>query len=104
MISLIRASAGLIVWAGAFSLLYALHGIGCSARWPTIAVTPGITLHRLVLIVAWLLCIGAGLALVMMTKGARSTLLDRLARRSSIVGLAATIVTGLPVLLLPDCL
>jgi len=104
VIALLRASVGLILWAAAFCLLYALHGIGCSARWPSIAVLWGLNLHRIVLIAAWLICIGAGVIAVVSTKASRLTLLDRLAHRSAVIGLSANFVTGLPVLLLPDCL
>ncbi len=53
MIALLRMSAGLIGWAIAFCLLYALHGIGCASGW---AITPvmGASLHRVVLLAAWI--------------------------------------------------
>jgi len=104
VIALLRASAGLIVWAFAFCLLYSLHGIGCAARWPSITVLGGLDLHRFALIAAWLACIVANIAITLAVRRPRKTLIDRLAWRSALVGLGATVVTGLPILLLPACL
>jgi hypothetical protein len=60
MIQLLRMTAGLFHWAVAFSVLYGLHGIGCSAGWERVAVA-GTSLHRLLLILSWFLHGQAGL-------------------------------------------
>jgi hypothetical protein len=104
MSALLRMSAGLIVWAVAFCLLYALHGLSCARGWATIGL--GVTsVHHAALIAAWLLCIGVGIAIAAWRWPARSgTLVDRTGWRLALIGVAATAITGLPILTLPACL
>lgn len=99
---LLRLSAGLVVWAVAFCLLYGLHGIGCTRGWADIGLGPA-SLHRGVLVVAWLACVAAGIGVALWLRSARDTLLDRAAWHLALVGVAATLVTGLPILTLPAC-
>lgn len=105
MIALIRMIAGLLVWAAAFCLLYGLHGIGCARGWDAISAGPA-SLHRTVLTGAWLACLIAGGLLLIHLRRARHApgLLDRTAVHVALTGLAATAVTGLPILTLPACL
>ncbi|MGN5375594.1 hypothetical protein [Sphingomonas hankookensis] len=104
MIALLRMTAGLFHWALAFGVLYGLHGIGCSAGWARIMVA-GTSLHRLLLILAW---IGGAAAGVMLTGWLRrtggNTLLDRGAVILGWVGVAAIVVGGLPIVTIPACL
>jgi hypothetical protein len=104
MIALIRMSAGLIGWAVAFCLIYALHGIGCAAGWAAIPAM-GVSLHRLVLLTAWLASVAATLGIALWLHRQRHGALD--ARAGAVLGwtgLAATVAGGLPILLVPDCL
>lgn len=104
MSALVRMSAGLIVWAVAFCLLYALHGLGCARGWATIRL--GVTnAHQAVLVAAWLSCIGLGTAVAASRWRTRSgTLVDRTGWRLALIGIAATAITGLPIFTLPACL
>ena len=52
MIPLLRACAGLIGWAIAFSALYALQGAACASGWQSVAGVGGISVARLLLILA----------------------------------------------------
>lgn len=104
MTALWRMSAGLVVWAAAFCILYGLHGIGCSAGWSSRIGPAGIDLHRGVLVVAWLACIAAGIAVAMWLRPSDPGLVGRTAWRTALIGLGATVVTGLPILILPACL
>jgi hypothetical protein len=104
MIALVRMSAGLIVWAVAFCVLYALHGLGCARGWATIGLG-ATSAHRAALIAAWLLCIGTGIGVAVWRWPARSgTLVERTGWRLALVGVAATAITGLPIVTLPACL
>lgn len=110
MIAFIRMSAGLGLWTVVFALLYALHGVGCEAGWATTRVA-GISLHRMVLLAAWIAGSGAGLLLALAFQRIPASgdaeggpVVTRVSRISAWVGLAATIVGGLPVLLVPACL
>lgn len=110
MIAFIRMSAGLALWAVIFSLLYALHGVGCEVGWATTRVL-GMSLHRLVLLAAWIAGSGAALLLALAfqrlpasTDAEGGAVVTRVSRISAWVGLAATLAGGLPVLLVPACL
>ncbi|MHA6723910.1 hypothetical protein [Sphingomonas sp. RS2018] len=105
MTALLRMSGGLIVWAVAFCVLYALHGIGCGAGWATMRIA-GVGLHRAALVAAWLACLAAGGAVVLATRSGRdgAALIERTAWRIALVGLAATAITGLPIVTIPACL
>jgi hypothetical protein len=104
MIALVRMSAGLIVWAVAFCVLYALHGLGCARGWATIGLG-ATSAHRAVLIAAWLLCIGTAIGVAVWRWPARTgTLVERTGWRLALVGVAATAITGLPIVTLPACL
>jgi hypothetical protein len=105
MSALLRMTAGLTLWAIAFCLLYGLHGIGCARGWATIAVA-GTSLHRAALAALWIACLAAGAALVARSRPHRhaQALVDRAAFPIALIGLVATLFTGLPILLLPACL
>ncbi|MDQ0836531.1 hypothetical protein [Sphingomonas faeni] len=103
MRALVRMSAGLIVWAIAFCLLYALHGLGCARGWATIRFGET-SAHQTALIAGWLLCIGMGIGIAVWQWPARSgTLVDRTGFRLALIGVAATAITGLPIFTLPAC-
>lgn len=100
---LIRLTLGLIWWSIAFAGLYALHGIGCGAGWHHVTLA-GISLHRLALGGAWLgtILVAAGVAWALRPR--EQAPLARAAAVLGLAGLGATIATGLPILIVPDCL
>jgi len=99
---LARTSAGLILWAFGFSVLYALQGTGCAYGWQEIALFGG-TLLRWVLIVTWLLLVAAGLALLRLTVSASSDFEKRVTFATTLAGAGAMLVTGSPVALTSAC-
>jgi len=99
---LLRWTGGLIVWAAGFNLLYALHGIGCSAGWDALPLGP-FSGFRWSLILGWLAPATAGAWLVWRERRPRDRH-GKLALACAVTGLAATITTGTPVLFFPDCL
>ncbi|TCH98309.1 hypothetical protein EJV46_14095 [Roseococcus sp. SYP-B2431] len=102
MTFLARASAGLMLWAFGFSLLYALHGIGCAGGWDEVAMA-GATLFRWALVGTWcLLCLGA-VALMRRAWAAPAGFERGLGLVSALAGLAAILVTGAPVVLTSAC-
>ena len=50
----VRACIGPTLWALAFVVVYALHGMGCAWGWPAVA-TPLGSLHTVVLVGTWAL-------------------------------------------------
>lgn len=104
MIALLRAVAGLIVWALAFSAIYGLQGLVCGLRWQAVALGP-LSLGRALLILLWL----AFVALLswmnwrFWPRRKDSGLLSRLAAATALIGLVATAYTGLPVVSTSVC-
>lgn len=102
MTFLARASAGLLLWAFGFSLLYALHGLGCAGGWNEVPLAGG-TLFGWVLASTWVvLCLGAA-AVLRWAWALPPGLEGRLSRTSALAGLAAMAVTGAPVVLTSAC-
>ncbi|WP_228242310.1 hypothetical protein [Porphyrobacter sp. GA68] len=102
MTALIKMVSGLIAWAVSFSVLYALHGLGCALGWTEQAV-PGLTQARVVLLVTWILLIAAhGVLLVWLLRSC-ATQMQRIGVAIGWIGLGATIVTGLPILAISSC-
>lgn len=104
MMALLRATAGLIGWALAFSLLYAVQGLVCSPRvWPWVHALP--LSGRELLIAAWLLCLAALAVLTMrLWPGpGRQPMLRWLAGILALIGLVSTAFTGFPVLIATTC-
>lgn len=98
MSGLLRACAGLIVWAVVFGALYAIEGIGCAGGWNPVTL-------RTLLIAVWLVGLG-GLAWLSWRWWPRSgdALIDWIAGVVAIVGLVSTLWTGIPVATLSVCL
>ena len=104
MIALLRMTAGLTHWAVAFCVLYGLHGMGCAGGAAAIAAGPT-SLHRLILMLAWVGGIVAGgLLTLWLQRTGRRTLPDRIGIVLGWVGVAAIVVTGLPIVTLPACI
>ena len=102
MMFLARTSAGLILWASGFSLLYGLHGIGCASGWNEIQMADG-TLLRWLLVSTWvLLCLGAT-AVIWLARTTLSGFERQLSVTSAVAGFAATLIAGAPVVLNSPC-
>lgn len=93
---LLRLSAGLIGWAAAFCLIYALHGLGCAGAWDA-------SRFRWAMLVAWGISIAATLGVALWLTRRRGTSLERAAAALGWVGLAATIITFIPIAIVPAC-
>ena len=102
MMLLARISAGMLLWAFGFSLLYALHGLGCTQGWGVSLL--GGSLFRWILVVPWLLLIGGGAYLIWWTRAMGAGFARRVALLCSVAGLVGTIVTGAPVVITSACL
>ncbi len=102
MIALIRMTAGLILWGIAFAVLYGLHGIGCAAGWAGTVAGP-VSVQHLVLGTVWIGFVAGGIALAWASRRGGDELVERTAWRLGVVGAAATLVTGLPIVTLPAC-
>lgn len=104
MTALLRAAAGLIVWAIVFAALYALQGLACALGWDKWQVA-GASLARLVLLAVYTGGIGV-LALLCWRyrpRVSRRQFLDRLAFAGAAAGLFSLIYTGLPVIAASIC-
>ena len=100
---LARASGGMLLWAFGFCLLYALHGLGCASAWDGVPLLGG-SLFRWILDVVWL-CLGCGGVAIIRWAAARPAGFERtLTAASGVTGLAGTIVTGSPIVLISSCL
>lgn len=102
MIVLLRLTAGLIGWAAAFCLIYALHGLGCAGGWDARPFAGG-SLHRWVLIAGWAVSLAATTTIALVLMRYRATPLDRAAAALGWVGVAATAITFVPILVIPAC-
>lgn len=96
---------GPTLWAAWFVLAYGLHGYGCS-RFAAVANTAFGT-HQWLQVAAWL---GTLMLHVVLVRLARTRARDseatrgrHLALQGNVIGLASTLFTGVPVLLIPPC-
>jgi len=104
MTALLRAAAGLIMWAIIFAALYALQGLACALGWDQRLIA-GASLARLVLLAVYTSGIGV-LALLCWRyrpRVSRRQFLDRLAFAGAAAGLFSLIYTGLPVVAASIC-
>ncbi|MBJ2149791.1 hypothetical protein [Paracoccus sp. IB05] len=97
----LRALLGPTLWAVAFAVIYAAHGIGCARGWPAYQAPVG-DLHHFTMILLWLLAVGAASAILWRAPRGNDTS-DRIIRAGGWIGLAATILTLFPVLGLTSC-
>ena len=102
MIALVRMVSGLALWAVAFSLLYALHGLGCSLDWTEPSLF-GLTQLKIGLIAVWGGLVLAQGALIVWLRRYRDTQIDLIAIAIGWIGLFATAVGGVPVLAISSC-
>lgn len=95
-----RALAGLALWAGGFTLLYALHGTLCGlgAAW---FAQPA---RQALLVGAWLILVAlAGAWAMVVTRRRSATFPARLELAGAWAGLVGLVFTGAPVLLQAHC-
>lgn len=96
-----RALLGPTLWAIAFSVIYAAHGLGCAQGWPARTAPIG-DLHHFILIILWLAALAAAGAILWHAPRGDG-LSDRIIQAGSWIGLVATILTLFPVLGLTTC-
>lgn len=107
---LLLVAAGFVIWASAFTLLYAGLSVGCMAGWQS-EVIAGVTLLRAVLLAIWsahLAALGA-LLIYCVRLGRRSAnrtfgFLRRAAIGSTMAAIAATVWTGAVIPAATPCL
>ncbi|MCW2370235.1 hypothetical protein [Sphingobium sp. B11D3D] len=104
MTALFRAMAGLIAWAMAFALLYAVQGLSCAWGWDDAGLA-SVSAARVVLVVIYLVSVGAAawLCWVFRPRSSRMDLLAWLAFASAVTGLVSILYTGIPVLTATIC-
>ncbi|NEW89353.1 hypothetical protein DU475_19090 [Rhodopseudomonas sp. WA056] len=107
---LLLIPAGFVIWASAFTLLYAALSLGCVAGWQS-EVIAGMTPVRLVLLVVWLVHLAALIVLLIYCVHLRHRSADRtfgFLRRaaigSTVAALAATVWTGVAIPAVTPCL
>lgn len=98
-----RMVAGLVLWAIVFTVLYALHGVGCERGWAQGQLL-GVSLHRAVLIAVWILGTATGLALALAVDWHRERMTERIGYWMAWTGVVSIFASGLPVAVVPDCL
>lgn len=102
MMLLARASMGMIWWAFGFSLLYALHGLGCANGWNSVSLAGG-SLFRWILVGIWLV-LGFGGAIVIRRAWIMPVGFERsLAVACGIAGFFGTALTGTPLMVSSTC-
>jgi hypothetical protein len=96
--ALLRAVAGLVLWAAGFSIIYGVHGLACAdaARVTT-------ALYRWAILATWCVAIAGGAWLVWRARTA-DDFTGRMALAGAGIGLCATVATGVPILVFPVCL
>lgn len=100
---LLQLSAGLILWAAGFSLLYALHGLGCESGWHSHAFLGG-TLFRWIMVATWgALCLST-VAVALKSMRLPAGFPRKVGVAAAFAGLAAMVVTGAPVALTSACI
>lgn len=102
MIALVRMVSALVLWAVAFSVLYALHGLSCSLGWTNV-VAFGLTQAKALLLAVWVFLIGTQGLLLLWLLRQRETQMERIGIAIGWIGLGATIITGVPILAISTC-
>lgn len=105
MRGLLRTLSGLILWAVAFCVLYAVQGLSCGLGWDQAPVLLGLSLSRWLLVGLYIAFVVAHLWLVRWLwplAGAKG-LIARLAPTLAVIGLISTVIIGLPATTLTIC-
>jgi len=100
--ALIRMVSGLVLWAMAFSTLYAFHGLGCSLGW-TGSGAFGLSWAKMLLLATWISLIGTHCILLRWLVRRKDTEMERNGIAIGWIGLGATVVTGAPILVVSSC-
>jgi hypothetical protein len=102
--------AGFVIWASAFSLLYAALSAGCAFGWNGVRVAD-LDLNRLILMAIWighlLLLVGLQIYCLLLPRLAAdstATFTRRIAIGSTAAALVATLWTGLAIPAVTPCL
>jgi len=107
MALVMRVLAGLLLWAAGFTVLYALHGLGCAVGWADVRFG-AFTLLSVVLIGTWLAFVGLALVWTLWLWRHQNVLppglLTTVGLTSALSGLGGLVFTGAPVLLPAHCL
>ncbi len=105
MALVIKLLGGLTIWAGGFSLLYALHGYGCALNWGQRTFGP-VTQLGFALLVSWLALLAMG-GVFVYALHRRPTSTDPMLTRIALIGawggLFGMLLTGAPVILPARC-
>jgi hypothetical protein len=106
---LLLAASGFVVWSAAFSAIYAVFSLGCWLGWDSSPLGPT-SLQKIATGAVWLAFIGLGVAVVWLSRWrARQSLqpvaqfLGVLLPTANLAAVAATVITGLPLLLASSC-
>lgn len=98
---LVRACVGPVLWAVAFAVIYALHGVGCGQGW-TAVHTPLGNLQQVVLVAAYgLALLVTGWALWRIPRGEGATAM--VVGAGGWIGWGGTLLTLFPVLGMTTC-
>lgn len=97
----LRALIGPTLWAIAFSVIYATHGLGCAKGWSGQPAPLG-DWHQFTLISLWLLSVGLAAAVLWRSPIGEDTA-SRIVRAGSWIGLISVTLTLMPVLGLTTC-
>lgn len=96
-----RALVGPTLWAVAFIVIYALHGVGCAQGWPAVRMPLG-SLHQVVLVGAFvsaLLVSGGALLWLPRGDGAKALVIGV----GGWIGFGGILLTLFPVLVVSSC-
>jgi hypothetical protein len=106
---LLLAISGFVVWSAAFSAVYAVFSLGCWLGWDQVGIGPT-SLQKIGTAIVWLTFILLGGVVVWLARQrVRQGLepvkpfLSVLLPAANLAALAATIITGLPILLASSC-
>ncbi|MGQ4274683.1 hypothetical protein [Terrihabitans sp. B22-R8] len=106
---LLLAISGFVVWSAAFSAIYGAFSLGCWLGWDRLPFGPT-SIQKITTATVWLAFIVLGSLVVWLARRrARQGLepvapfLGVLLPSTNLAALAATIVTGLPILLASSC-
>jgi hypothetical protein len=106
MTEIVRILIGPLAWLGAFSAVYALHGVACAFGWGGVDLW-GQSLLRVALSAAWaaaILVLGVILVgLHSRRMGSRSRFVRGVSTMTGWVGLVATVWTLFPVVVASSC-
>lgn len=98
-------TGGWLLWAGAFAMLYALHGWGCASGMDQRSVGP-VTLLQLLLGIVWVSAMAAALIQLLLLRAPAHPAGDvprRIVAAGWIAALAAILLTGVPITFSGGC-